>query len=101
MWLQSTYQAKRTVYYTAIWPAILYGSECWALKGWEKVGITKINVKKDVWSNNKGQNTKWCYRGEIDVALIEEKTTENRLRWLWQVQKRSLEGPMRRAVCMG
>ena len=55
-----------------------------------------------MWSHNKGKNTKWLYRGEIGVALIEEKIIENRLRWFGfgHVQKRPQEGTMRKVVCM-
>ena len=47
---------KGKLYCTAICPAILYGSECWALKGQHErkvEGSKNENVKMDVWPYKK------------------------------------------------
>jgi len=39
-------------------------------------------------------------REKIGVTPIEEKMTENRLRWFWHVQRRPQEVPIRGVDCM-
>ena len=46
---------KGKLYCTAICPAILYGSECWALKGQHerKVGVAEMKMLRWMWSYKK------------------------------------------------
>jgi len=51
----------------------------------EKGGSSNENVKTNVWPHKKEQDTKRLYtQGDIGLAPIEEKMTENWLRWFGQ-----------------
>lgn len=90
---------KGKFYRTAIRPAILYGSECWAIKGHQetKVGVAEMRMLRWMCGHTRKDRIRNdCIRGVLGVAPIAEKITENRLRWFGHVQRRSREAPVRR-----
>ena len=90
---------KGKFYRTAIRPAMLYGSECWALKGQQeqKMGVTEMRMLRWMSGHTRKDKLRNGYiRGKVGVAPIEEKMTETRLRWFGHVQRRPLEAPVRK-----
>ena len=90
---------KGKFYRTAIRPALLYGSECWALKGQQeqKMGVTEMRMLRWMSEHTKKDKLRnGCIREKVGVAPIEEKMTETRLRWFGHVQRRPLEAPVRK-----
>ena len=94
---------KGKFYRTAIRPAMLYGSECWALKGQQekKLGVAEMRMLRWMCGYTRLDKKRNEYiRNDIGVAPIEAKMVENRLRWFGHVQRRPLEAPVRRVDCM-
>jgi len=89
---------KGKFYRTAVRPAMLYGSECWAVKGQQehKMGVAEMRMLR--WMSGHTRKDKIrndCVRKKVGVADIGEKMTETRLRWFGHVQRRPLEAPVR------
>ncbi|KAM1225087.1 hypothetical protein ACFX2G_044844 [Malus domestica] len=90
---------KGKFYRTTIRPAMLYGTECWAVKHQHvhKMGVAEMwmlrwmcgHTRKDKIRNED-------IRGKVGVAEIEGKMRENRLRWFGHVQRRPTDAPIRR-----
>ncbi|XP_047988405.1 uncharacterized protein LOC125228012 [Leguminivora glycinivorella] len=84
-------KVKGHVYKTAVRPALLYGSECWATN---KAHLNKLHTTEmrmlrwsaGVTMMDKIKNV--YIRGSFKVAPITEKLTEKRLRWYGHVQRR-------------
>ena len=94
---------KGKFYRTAIRPAMLYGSECWALKGQQekKLGVAEMRMLRWMSGYTRLDKIRNEYiRNEIGVAPIEAKMVETRLRWFGHVQRRPVEAPVRRVDCM-
>ena len=90
---------KGKFYRTAIRPAMLYGSECWALKGQQeqKMGVAEMRMLRWMSGHTRKDKLRNGYiRGKVGVAPIEEKMTETRLRWFGHVQRRPLEASVRK-----
>ncbi|GLS47117.1 hypothetical protein GCM10007884_51210 [Methylobacterium brachythecii] len=90
---------KGKFYRTAIRPAILYGSECWATRKqhMDKISVAEMRMLR--WMCGKTRKDK--IRNEhireiLGVAPIEQKMRENRLRWFGHVQRRPLDAPVRK-----
>ncbi|KAL5146984.1 Craniofacial development protein 2 [Glycine soja] len=79
---------KGKFYRTAVRPAILYGTECWAVKSQHenKVGVAEMRMLR------------WmcAIRERVGVAPIVEKMVENRLRWFGHVERRPVDSVVRR-----
>ena len=80
---------KGKFYRTAIRPAMLYGSECWATKkqNVQKMGVAEMRMLR--WMCGKTQKDKVrneFFRETVGVAPIEDKLRENRLRWFGHVK---------------
>ena len=77
---------KGKFYRTAVRPAILYGTECWAVKSQHetKVGVAEMRMLR--WMCGKTRQDKirnGAIRERVGVAPIVEKMVENRLsKWL-------------------
>ena len=91
---------KGKFYCTTVRPIILYGSECWALKGQQhknKVGVVEMRMLRWMCDNTRQDKIRndviWK---KIGVAPIEEKITKNQLKWFGHVQRRSQKAPIRR-----
>ena len=79
---------------------MLYGTECWTIK---KQYVNKMNVAEMGmlrWMYGKTRRDK--IRNEqiykmIEVAPIDEKMRENRLRWFGYIQRRPINAPIRKS----
>ncbi|KAL5184476.1 LINE-1 retrotransposable element ORF2 protein [Glycine soja] len=90
---------KGKFYRTAVRPAILYGTECWAIKSQHenKVGVAEMRMLR--WMCGKTRQDKIrneAIRERVGVAPIVEKMVENRLRWFGHVERRPVDSVMRR-----
>ncbi|KAH1193222.1 Craniofacial development protein 2 [Glycine max] len=90
---------KRKFYRTAVRPAILYGTECWAVKSQHenKVGVAEMRMLR--WMCGKTRQDKIrneAIRERVGVAPIVEKMVENRLRWFGHVERRPVDSVVRR-----
>ncbi|KAL5178480.1 Craniofacial development protein 2 [Glycine soja] len=90
---------KGKFYRTAVRPAILYGTECWAVKSQHenKVGVAEMRMLR--WMCGKTRQDKIrneAIRERVGVAPIVEKMVENRLRWFGHVERRPVDSIVRR-----
>ncbi|KAH1220391.1 LINE-1 retrotransposable element ORF2 protein [Glycine max] len=90
---------KGKFYRTAVRPAILYGTECWAVKSQHenKVGVAEMKMLR--WMCGKTRQDKIrneTIRERVGVAPIVEKMVENRLRWFGHVERRPADSVVRR-----
>ena len=91
---------KVKFYKTAIRPAMLYGTECWAIKKHvRKMNVAEMRMLR--WMYGKTRRDKIGnerIRKMIEVTPIEEKMRENRLRWFDHIQKDQQMPPLGRVV---
>ncbi|KAH1190889.1 Pre-mRNA-processing protein 40B [Glycine max] len=90
---------KGKFYRTAVRPAILYGTECWAVKSQHenRVGVAEMRMLR--WMCGKTRQDKIrneAIRERVGVAPIVEKMVENRLRWFGHVERRPVDSVVRR-----
>ncbi|KAL5152766.1 Craniofacial development protein 2 [Glycine soja] len=90
---------KGKFYRTAVRPAILYGTEYWAVKSQHetKVGVAEMRMLR--WMCGKTRQDKirnGAIRERVGVAPIVEKMVENRLRWFGHVERRPVDSVVRR-----
>ncbi|KAH1254809.1 Craniofacial development protein 2 [Glycine max] len=90
---------KGKFYRTAVRSAILYGTECWAVKSQHenKVGVAEMRMLR--WMCGKTRQDKIrneAIRERVGVAPIVEKMVENRLRWFGHVERRPVDSVVRR-----
>ncbi|KAL5158478.1 Protein CTR9 [Glycine soja] len=90
---------KGKFYRTAVKPAILYGTECWAVKSQHenKVGVAEMRMLR--WMCGKTRQDKIrneAIRERVGVAPIVEKMVKNRLRWFGHVERRPVDSVVRR-----
>ncbi|KAH1257802.1 putative ribonuclease H protein [Glycine max] len=90
---------KGKFYRTAVRPAILYGTECWAVKSQHenKVGVAEMRMLR--WMCGKTRQDKIrneAIRERVGVAPIVEKMVENRFRWFGHVERRPVDSVVRR-----
>ncbi|KAL5187393.1 Craniofacial development protein 2 [Glycine soja] len=90
---------KGKFYRTAVRPAILYGTECWAVKSQHenKVGVAEMRMLR--WMCGKTRQDKIineAIREKVGVAPIVEKMVENKLRWFGHVERRPVDSVVRR-----
>ncbi|KAH1218442.1 LINE-1 retrotransposable element ORF2 protein [Glycine max] len=95
---------KGKFYRTAVRPAILYGTECWAVKSQHenKVGVAEMRMLR--WMCGKTRQDKIrneAIRERVGVAPIVEKMVENRRRWFGHVERRPVDSVVRRVDQMG
>ncbi|KAM2969624.1 hypothetical protein FF2_016698 [Malus domestica] len=90
---------KGKFYRTAIRPAMLYGTECWAVKHQHvhKMGVAEMRMLRWMCGHTRKDKIRnEDIRGKVGVAEIEGKMRENRLRWFGHVQRRPTDAPIRR-----
>ncbi|XP_050137092.1 uncharacterized protein LOC126612666 [Malus sylvestris] len=90
---------KGKFYRTAIRPAMLYGTECWAMKHQHvhKMGVAEIRMLRGMCGHTrKDKIVNEDIRGKVGVAEVEGKMRENRLRWFGHVQRRPIDASVRR-----
>ncbi|RZC17970.1 Malignant T-cell-amplified sequence 1, partial [Glycine soja] len=90
---------KEKFYRTAVRPAILYGTKCWAVKSQHenKVGAAEMRMLR--WMCGKTRQDKIrneAIRERVGVAPIVEKMVENRLRWFGHVERKPVDSAVRR-----
>ncbi|KAK9053899.1 hypothetical protein SSX86_024974 [Deinandra increscens subsp. villosa] len=89
---------KGKFYKVAVRPAMLYGSECWAIK---KAHVRKLEVAEMRMLRWMGGHTQLdrirneVFRGRFAVTSISEKIREGRLRWFGHVMRRQVSAPVR------
>ncbi|KAM2686887.1 hypothetical protein EV2_009726 [Malus domestica] len=87
---------KGKFYRTTIRPAMLYGTECWAVKH-QHVGVVEMRMLRWTCGHTRKDKIKnEDIRGKVGVAKIEGNRRETRLRWYGHVQRRPTDAPVRR-----
>ena len=79
--------------------AILYGTECWAVKSQQenKFNVAEIRMLRWMSGHTKQDRIRnECIREKVGVAPIVEKIVKFRLRWFVHVWRRPIESLVRR-----
>ncbi|KAL6559063.1 hypothetical protein OROHE_006432 [Orobanche hederae] len=95
---------KGKFYRTAIRPALLYGTECWAVKQChvQKMNVAEMRMLRWMCGHTKKDRLRnEVIREKVRVASIEDKMMENRLRWFGHVRRRPVDAPVRRLESWG
>ncbi|KAL6521569.1 hypothetical protein OROGR_018138 [Orobanche gracilis] len=93
------HRLKGKFYRTAIRPALLYGTECWAVKQChvQKMNVAEMRMLRWMCGHTKKDRLRnEVIREKVRVASIEDKMMENRLRWFGHVRRRPVDAPVRR-----
>ena len=96
-------ETKGTVYKTAVRPAMLYGSECWATRKCDeqKMHVTEMKMLRWAGGVTKLDKIRNEYiRGTFKVAEIQHKMQENRLRWFGHIMRRNEDHMTRQVMAM-
>ncbi|XP_063540276.1 uncharacterized protein LOC134749304 [Cydia strobilella] len=94
---------KGRVYKTAVRPALMYGSECWATKKKheQKMHTNEMKMLRWVAGVTRLDRVRNVYvRGSFKVAPIAEKMAESRMRWFWHVMRRNEEYAVKKALAI-
>ncbi|KAL6581108.1 hypothetical protein OROMI_007031 [Orobanche minor] len=92
------HRLKGKFYRTAIRPALLYGTECWAVKQChvQKMNVAEMRMLRWMCGHTKKDRLRnEVIREKVRVASIEDKMMENRLRWFGHVRRRPVDAPVR------
>ena len=90
---------KGKFYRTPIRPALLYGTECWAIKRYhaQKMSVVEMCMLRWMCGNTRRDKVRnEDIRTKIGVASIEEKMRENYLRWFGHVRRKPTDAPVQR-----
>ena len=90
---------KGKFYRTAVRPALLYGTECWAVKSQHETQVSVAEMRMLRWMSGKTRHDRIrndTIRERVGVAPIVEKLVENRLRWFGHVERRPVDAVVRR-----
>jgi len=90
---------KGKVYRTVVRPALLYGTECWAIKKTQvqRLMVTDMRMIRWICGYSRLDRTRnVVFRKRVSVAPIEDKMRETRLRWFGHVMRRGTNEPVRR-----
>lgn len=90
---------KGKFYRTAVRPALLYGTECWAVKHCHDHRMNVAEMRMLRWMcghTRKDRLRNEVVREKVGVAPIEDKMRENRLRWFGHIRRRPSVAPVRR-----
>nr|XP_043620167.1 uncharacterized protein LOC122592015 [Erigeron canadensis] len=91
---------KGKFYRVAIRPAMLYGSECWAMTKAQAARVEVAEMRMLRWTCGKTLADRiptGVFRAELEVGTIINKLREERLRWFGHVRRRDETAPLRRA----
>ena len=91
---------KGRFYRTAVRPALLYGTECWAIKKQQEHKMAVAEMRMLRWMSGKTRSDRIRneeIRNKLGVCAIEDKMRECRLRWFGHVQRRPEDAPVRRS----
>ena len=92
-------RVKGKFYRTAVRPAMLYGSECWAARKDHVQKLCVAEMRMLRWMCGKTKKDKIRnehIRRNVGVVPLALKLRENRLRWYGHVNRRSSSAPVRR-----
>jgi hypothetical protein len=90
---------KGKFYRAVIRRAMLYVTECWAIKK-QHIHKSVAEMRMLTWMSGKTRKDKIrneCIRKNLGVASIGDKIREGRLRWFGHVQRRPRSAPIRRS----
>jgi len=90
---------KGKFYRTAVRPALLYGTECWAVKSQHQNQVSVAEMRMLRWMSGKTGHDRIrnnTIRERVGVAPIVEKLVENRLRWFGHVERKPVDVVVRR-----
>ncbi|KAL6556647.1 hypothetical protein OROGR_005935 [Orobanche gracilis] len=90
---------KGKFYRTAIRLALLYGTECWAVKQCHvhKMSVAEMRMLRWMCGHmRKDRVRNEIIRTKVGVTCIENKMRENRLRWFGHIKRREMDAPVRR-----
>ncbi len=93
------HRLKGKFYRTAVRPALLYGSECWAVKHChiQKMNVAEMRMLRWMCGHTRKDRLRnEVIREKLGVASIEDKMREHRLRWFGHVRRRPSVSPVRR-----
>ena len=82
---------KSKLYKTVVHPAMVYGSECWALRKQEEQRLHTTEMKMLRWSQGKTRKERIkneTIRGNAKVTPINSVLTQKRLSWYGHVMRR-------------
>jgi len=88
---------KGKFYRTAIRPAMLYGAECWPTKirHVQQLSVAEMRMLRWICGHTRMDRVRNDdIRDRLEVAPIEEKLVQHRLRWFGHVQRRPPEAPV-------
>ncbi|KFD62148.1 hypothetical protein M514_25633 [Trichuris suis] len=94
-------KVKSKVYRTVIRPAVLYGSECWAItkKDEQRLSVMETTMLRRTIGISKLEHTpNETVRLSMGVAPIVDKVREKRLRWFGHVLRREDNHPAKRLL---
>jgi hypothetical protein len=92
---------KDKFYKMAIRPAIIYGAKCWTTKGQyiQKMSVAKMRMLRWICGHTRRDRIRNDdIRDKFEVALIQEKLVQHRLRWFGHIQRRPPETPVRSGI---
>jgi len=90
---------KGKLYCTVVRPAVLYGSKCWPIKKSQvqRLIVTEMTMIRWMYGYTRMDRIRnEVIRDLVKMAPIEDKMRETRLRWFGYVERRSVDGPVRR-----
>ncbi|KAL6568984.1 hypothetical protein OROGR_000709 [Orobanche gracilis] len=93
------HRLKGKFYRTAIRPALLYDTECWAIKQChvQKMNVAEMRMLRWMCGHTKKDRLRnEVIKEKVRIASIEDKMMENRLRWFGHVRRRPVDAPVRR-----
>ncbi|KAG2549259.1 hypothetical protein PVAP13_9KG163539 [Panicum virgatum] len=92
---------KGKFYRTAIRPAMLYGAECWPTKRWhvQQLSVAEMRMLRWICGYTRMDRVRNDdIRDRLEIAPIEEKFIQHRLRWFGHVQRKPLEAPVHSGI---
>ena len=92
---------KGKFYRTAIRPAMLYGAECWPTKirHVQQLSVAEMRMLRWIYGHTRMARVRNDnIRDHLEVASIEEKLVQHRLRWFGHVQSRPSKASVHRGV---
>ncbi|RCV17714.1 hypothetical protein SETIT_3G241500v2 [Setaria italica] len=89
---------KGKFYRMVIRPAMLYDAECWPTKRQQvqQISVAEMRMLRWICDHTRRDRVRnEDIRDRLEVAPIEEKLIQHRLRWFGHVQRRPSEAPVR------
>ena len=90
---------KEKFYRITVRPALLYGTECLAVKSQQENQVSVAEMRMLHWMSGKTRHDRIrnvTIKERVRVAPIVEKLVENRLRWFGHVERRPVDAVVRK-----